>query len=84
MADSETKIEATLSSVVTSTSSDRDDNNEFFKRHQGLEYTPEEEKKVLRKIDLHLIPLLFFIYLLQVSGLLSDICHMHASLLTLV
>jgi hypothetical protein len=79
MSESETKIEAaTASAVSTIISSDVDDNYEFFLQHRGLEYTPEEEKKVLRKIDLHLIPILFFIYLLQVSypptltGLVTD------------
>lgn len=71
MADLEKKTEKaeaiTASDVVPVASSDRDENYDFYKQHQGLEYTPEEEKKVVRKIDLHLIPLLFLIYLLQVS-----------------
>jgi hypothetical protein len=62
------KAEATLSPPLSSTeSSDRDENYTFYKQHQGLEYTPEEAKRVLRKIDLRLIPLLFLIYMLQVS-----------------
>ncbi|KAJ6086052.1 MFS general substrate transporter [Penicillium sp. IBT 16267x] len=66
MSESETKIEAaTTSAISTIISSDVDDNYEFFLQHRGLEYTPEEGKKVLKKIDLHLIPILFFIYLLQ-------------------
>ena len=71
MADLEKKTEKaeaiTASDVVPVASLDRDENYDFYKQHQGLEYTPEEEKKVVRKIDLHLIPLLFLIYLLQVS-----------------
>ena len=71
MADLDTKTEKaeaiTASDVAPVASSDRDENYDFYKQHQGLEYTPEEEEKVLRKIDLHLIPLLFLIYLLQVS-----------------
>jgi hypothetical protein len=60
------EIEASPS---TSTgSSARDDNYDLYKQNQGLEYTREEEKKVIRKIDLQLIPLLFVIYMLQVSG----------------
>ena len=60
------EIEATPS---TSTgSSGRDDNYEIYKQNQGLEYTRDEEKSVIRKIDLQLIPLLFVIYMLQVSG----------------
>ncbi|KAJ5468803.1 hypothetical protein N7475_006555 [Penicillium sp. IBT 31633x] len=55
-----------LSPIKSSTASlGRDENYEFFKRHQGLEHTPEEAKKVLRKIDIRLIPLLFLIYMLQ-------------------
>ncbi|KAJ5809390.1 uncharacterized protein N7503_001608 [Penicillium pulvis] len=66
MSESDAKIEAaTTSAISTIVSSDVDDNYEFFLQHRGLEYTPEEEKRVLRKIDLHLIPILFFIYLLQ-------------------
>jgi hypothetical protein len=62
------EAEATLSPPLSSTgSSDRDENYTFYKQHQGLEYTPEEAKRVLRKIDLRLIPLLFLIYMLQVS-----------------
>jgi hypothetical protein len=56
-----------LSPPLSSTgSSGRDDNYEVYKQTRELEYTPEEAKKVLRKIDLRLMPLLFLIYLLQV------------------
>ncbi|KAB8071867.1 major facilitator superfamily domain-containing protein [Aspergillus leporis] len=55
-----------LSPPLSSTgSSGRDDNYEVYKQTRELEYTPEEAKKVLRKIDLRLMPLLFLIYLLQ-------------------
>jgi hypothetical protein len=47
-------------------SSERDENYEFYKQHQGIEYTRQEAKRVLRKIDIRLIPLLFLIYMLQV------------------
>ena len=53
-------------SVSSEDSKQADENYDFYKRHQGLEYTPEEAKKVLRKIDVVLIPLLFLIYMLQV------------------
>lgn len=60
-------FEVTESPPVSSTiSSERDENYEFYKQHQGLEYTAEEAKRVLRKIDIRLIPLLFLIYMLQV------------------
>jgi hypothetical protein len=62
------EAEATLSPPLsTESSSDRDENYAFYKQHQGLEYTSEEAKRVLRKIDLRLIPLLFLIYMLQVG-----------------
>lgn len=61
------EAEANLSSTISSQDSKQaDESYEFYKQHQGLEYTPEEAKKVLRKIDLVLIPLLFLIYMLQV------------------
>ncbi|KAJ5653603.1 hypothetical protein N7490_000606 [Penicillium lividum] len=47
MPESETKVEAATASAVSPVaSSDVDDNYEFFLQHRGLEYTPEEEKKV--------------------------------------
>lgn len=57
----------TVSPPISSTTSERDENYEFYKQHQGLEYTREEAKRVLRKIDIRLIPLLFLIYMLQVG-----------------
>lgn len=61
-------LETNVSSAPLSSagSSDRDDNYEVYQQTRALEYTPEEAKKVLRKIDLRLMPLLFLIYLLQV------------------
>ncbi|OQE44584.1 hypothetical protein PENCOP_c002G08615 [Penicillium coprophilum] len=60
------EVEAGISPVILSTASaERDENYEFYKQHQGLEYTAEEAKRVLRKIDIRLIPLLFLIYMLQ-------------------
>ncbi|KAJ1715495.1 MFS transporter [Aspergillus flavus] len=60
-------LETNVSSAPLSSagSSDRDDNYEVYQQTRALEYTPEEAKKVLRKIDLRLMPLLFLIYLLQ-------------------
>ncbi|KAK5022231.1 hypothetical protein LTS07_010311 [Exophiala sideris] len=37
----------------------------FIEQHQGFTYTPEQDKAVLKKIDRHLMPLLFFSYLFQ-------------------
>ncbi|KAJ5102809.1 hypothetical protein N7532_003338 [Penicillium argentinense] len=44
---------------------DVDVNYEFYREHRGLQYTPEEEKRTLRKIDMQLIPILFMIYLIN-------------------
>lgn len=46
-------------------SRDLDDNYKVFESTQDLEVTPEEAKRVLRKIDLHVIPVLFGSYMLQ-------------------
>jgi hypothetical protein len=69
MVDSEKELEAATSPALSTTaSSDRDENYEFYRQNRGLEYTPEEAKKTLRKIDRRLIPLLFVIYMIQVWG----------------
>lgn len=60
------EAEANSSSISSQDSNKADESYDFYKQNQGLEYTPEEAKKVLRKIDLVLIPLLFLIYMLQV------------------
>ncbi|KAH8172954.1 major facilitator superfamily protein [Sarocladium implicatum] len=46
-------------------SRDLDDNYKVFDGTQDLEVTPEEAKRVLRKIDLHVVPVLFGSYMLQ-------------------
>ncbi|KAF2687832.1 MFS general substrate transporter [Lentithecium fluviatile CBS 122367] len=51
--------------VPSEASSQLDDTYEAYKNNQGLEIGTEEAKKVLRKIDLHVVPILFFTYLLQ-------------------
>lgn len=67
MVDYEKEVEAATSPALSTTaSSDRDENYEFYRQNRGLEYTPEEAKKTLRKIDRRLIPLLFVIYMIQV------------------
>lgn len=45
--------------------SDVDDNYAFYHQHAGGNISLTEAKKVLRKIDSRLIPILFLIYLLQ-------------------
>lgn len=42
-----------------------DDNYEFFKQSQNVEYDEKEFKRVLRKIDLRIVPILFVTYLMQ-------------------
>lgn len=59
-------MEAATSQPISSTASDRDENYDLYRQNRDLEYTAEEGKKVLRKIDLQLIPLLFVIYMIQV------------------
>lgn len=67
MVDHEKEVEAGTSTVLSATaSSDRDENYDFYQQNRGLEYTPEEAKKTLRKIDKRLVPLLFIIYMIQV------------------
>ena len=43
----------------------QDDNYSLFKQARDLETDPAELKRVLRKIDLRIIPILFITYLLQ-------------------
>lgn len=45
--------------------SEADDEYKVYKQHAGGEIEPAEQKKVLRKIDLRLIPILILLYLLQ-------------------
>jgi hypothetical protein len=66
MTEFQKEVEATASPTISTTASDRDDNYAFYRQHQDIEYTPEEARKTLRKIDLQLIPLLFVIYMIQV------------------
>lgn len=42
-----------------------DDNYDLYRRHAGKVLDPQEAKKVLRKIDRRVVPILFLIYLLQ-------------------
>jgi hypothetical protein len=53
------------SSPSSSASSDLDDNYDLYKQQVGMESDPAEAKRVLRKIDLRVVPVLFVIYLLQ-------------------
>lgn len=52
-------------SATSETSSQYDDTYEAYKRNQDTQIDAAEAKRVLRKIDLRIVPILFFIYLLQ-------------------
>ena len=46
-------------------SAKHDDNYEIYHRYRDSDFSPEEAKGVLRKIDFRLVPALFAIYLIQ-------------------
>jgi len=50
---------------ASETSSQLDDTYETYKKSRGAVVDPAEAKRVLRKIDYRVVPILFFIYLLQ-------------------
>jgi hypothetical protein len=51
--------------IPSETSSRLDETYEAYKENRGIEIDPAEAKKTLRKIDVRIVPILFFIYLLQ-------------------
>ncbi|KAK7750344.1 hypothetical protein SLS62_007752 [Diatrype stigma] len=51
--------------VVEGSERDLDDTYEVFREGEGLEFNEQDEKKVLRKIDYRVVPILFVTYLLQ-------------------
>ncbi|GFG06226.1 uncharacterized transporter C460.05 [Aspergillus udagawae] len=56
------KVEADVHSSLSShPSADKDDSYDVYTQARGLEYPSEEAKKVLRKIDTRLIPLLVYL-----------------------
>ncbi|KAI1122227.1 allantoate permease [Nemania abortiva] len=59
------QIESRSSDQITEASRDLDENYEFFKVRDEVEATEEEIKKVVRKIDYHIVPILFVLYFLQ-------------------
>jgi hypothetical protein len=61
------EVEAAVSPTSSTIASEGNENYQFYKQHRDLEYTTQEAKKVLRRIDIRLIPLLFLIYMLQVG-----------------
>jgi hypothetical protein len=55
----------TEESVSPATTSDLDASYEAYKSHEGSPIDPEVAKRVLRKIDMRIVPILFVVYLLQ-------------------
>ena len=51
--------------TAVSSTSELDDTYNVYKGTIDTDITAEEEKKVLRKIDLRIVPILFLIYMLQ-------------------
>ena len=51
--------------ITTASSTKKDDSYEVYQRYRDSEFSPEETARVLRKIDIRLVPLLFAIYLIQ-------------------
>ncbi|KAH9883992.1 allantoate permease [Xylariomycetidae sp. FL2044] len=51
--------------VSAASARDLDENYQLFKETQGLEVTEQEAKRVLRKIDMRVVPILFMTYMLQ-------------------
>jgi hypothetical protein len=58
---------ASTSALSSTGSSGLDDSYDVYAQNKDIVYTADEGNKVLRKIDLRLIPLLVVIYMLQVS-----------------
>ncbi|KAK3070155.1 hypothetical protein LTR53_010963 [Teratosphaeriaceae sp. CCFEE 6253] len=51
--------------LSSANASDLDDNYDLYKQSAGEASDPAEAKRVLRKIDLRVVPVLFMVYLLQ-------------------
>lgn len=58
-------IQPSSSDVPSENLSRVDDTYEAYKRNRGVDIDPLEAKTTLRKIDRHVVPILFFTYLLQ-------------------
>jgi hypothetical protein len=59
------EVDSPSPTIPSETSSRLDDTYEAYKNNRGIELDPAEAKKTLRKIDMRIVPILFFIYLLQ-------------------
>lgn len=51
--------------VGSSSDESLDDSYQVFKATEDLQVDPSEARRVLRKIDLRVVPVLFFTYMLQ-------------------
>ncbi|KAG9599381.1 MFS general substrate transporter, partial [Aureobasidium melanogenum] len=51
--------------ISPATTADLDASYETYKSHEGSPIDPVEAKRVLRKIDMRIVPILFVVYLLQ-------------------
>lgn len=66
-ADKITAVQGSPASVASSpaNSADLDDDYHLYKRSDEQELDRAESKRVLRKLDFRIVPLLFLIYLMQ-------------------
>jgi hypothetical protein len=51
--------------ITSKSSKDLDETYEFYKQQDAQDVDPNEERRVLRKIDWHILPLLMGTYMLQ-------------------
>jgi hypothetical protein len=58
-------IEQDSPKTLATIGSDLDDNYALYQQQGGEQLDPEEAKKVLKKVDLRILPILIVIYLLQ-------------------
>lgn len=62
-----TPVQGSPASVASTlaNSAELDDNYDLYKRSDEQEFDVAESKRVLRKVDLRIVPILFLIYLMQ-------------------
>ncbi|KAF2127214.1 MFS general substrate transporter [Dothidotthia symphoricarpi CBS 119687] len=63
--DKDVEVSQPSSILPSEASSEMDDTYEAYKNNEGIGIDPVEAKKTLKKIDTRIVPILFFIYLLQ-------------------
>jgi hypothetical protein len=57
--------QSTAEEIYAVSSKDLDETYELYKKHDARDIDPQEARRVLRKIDLHVLPLLMVSYMLQ-------------------